>query len=266
MALPKGIQVFGPSKLSNAAYGEFMKVVARLISRGTCEKLGVDAAAFTGFQSHLARLVEITKELRQQKETLELNDLDRERDGLLVYLLWKIALEKSSPKQATREAAEALTLRRKQYLGIQDKPNREETFLIDGLIADAEKAEIKAALQALGLKETVDKLKAVNASYSEKMFARSEANLAQNPLPAKAVRKDIDAFYNEVVRKVDAMNVLTPSVETNAFVLSLNKLIKDTNDAWKLHKVQLGMWTEEGGREDEEEGTWTTGEKSDAEA
>jgi len=87
MALPKGIQVFGPSKLSNAAYGEFMKVVARLITRGTCEKLGVDAAAFTGFQSHLARLVEITKELRQQKETLELNDLDRERDGLLVYLL-----------------------------------------------------------------------------------------------------------------------------------------------------------------------------------
>lgn len=86
MALPKGIQVFGPSKLSNAAYGEFMKVVARLITRGTCEKLGVDAAAFTGFQSHLARLVEITKELRQQKETLELNDLDRERDGLLVYL------------------------------------------------------------------------------------------------------------------------------------------------------------------------------------
>ena len=87
MALPKGIQVFGPSKLSNAAYGEFMKVVARLITRGTCEKLGVDATAFTGFQSHLARLVEITKELRQQKETLELNDLDRERDGLLVYLL-----------------------------------------------------------------------------------------------------------------------------------------------------------------------------------
>ena len=87
MALPKGIQVFGPSKLSNAAYGEFMKVVARLITRGTCEKLGVDAAAFTGFQSHLAKLVEITKELRQQKETLELNDLDRERDGLLVYLL-----------------------------------------------------------------------------------------------------------------------------------------------------------------------------------
>ena len=87
MALPKGIQVFGPSKLSNAAYGEFMKVVARLITRGTCEKLGVDAAAFMGFQSHLARLVEITKELRQQKETLELNDLDRERDGLLVYLL-----------------------------------------------------------------------------------------------------------------------------------------------------------------------------------
>ena len=87
MALPKGIQVFGPSKLSNAAYGEFMKVVARLITRGTCEKLGIDAAAFTGFQSHLARLVEITKELRQQKETLELNDLDRERDGLVVYLL-----------------------------------------------------------------------------------------------------------------------------------------------------------------------------------
>ena len=47
----------------------------------------------------------------------------------------------------------------------------------------------------------------------------------------------------------------TPNAQSTAVVASLNKFIKDTNDAWKLHKVQLGRWTEEGGREEEEEST-----------
>lgn len=45
----------------------------------------------------------------------------------------------------------------------------------------------------------------------------------------------------------------TPNAQSTAFVASLNKFIKDTNDAWKLHKAQLGRWTEEGGREEKEE-------------
>lgn len=45
----------------------------------------------------------------------------------------------------------------------------------------------------------------------------------------------------------------TPYAQSTAFIASLNKLIKDTNDAWKLHKDQLGRWTEEGGREKKEE-------------
>ena len=32
----------------------------------------------------------------------------------------------------------------------------------------------------------------------------------------------------------------------------MNKLIADTNLAHKQHKAQIGLWTEEGGREDEE--------------
>ena len=59
--------------------------------------------------------------------------------------------------------------------------------------------------------------------------------------------------YAQSSRRVDAFNLLTPNAESSAFIASLNKLIKDTNDAWKLHKAQLGRWTEEGGREEEEE-------------
>lgn len=46
--------------------------------------------------------------------------------------------------------------------------------------------------------------------------------------------------------------IVSPTPELLAFVNSFNKLAKDTRELWKLHKAQLGIWTEEGGWEDEE--------------
>lgn len=47
------------------------------------------------------------------------------------------------------------------------------------------------------------------------------------------------------------MNVLTPTETTTAFVGHVNKLIADTTTAYRQHKAQLGLWTKEGGREEE---------------
>jgi|GEM_PF-2202663 hypothetical protein len=52
--------------------------------------------------------------------------------------------------------------------------------------------------------------------------------------------------------KANAVNIVTPIAETESFVVKMNKLIADTNLAHKQHKAQIGLWTEEGGREDEE--------------
>ena len=222
------LQSFSAKKLSNAAYGAFMQAFEKLILKGTCEKLSLDATAFSNFQAQLNQFIDLNRNSGQQVLTKLLTELDYRRDQLLSYFFAKINLETSSPK-ATRKAAESLLLFRKQYFGIQSKLQREESFLINGLLLDSEKAEYKPAITTMGLKETLEELKSVNTEFEAQLSQRS--------------------------RRVDAFNLLTPNAESAAFITSLNKLIKDTNDAWKLHKAQLGRWTEEGGREEEEEST-----------
>lgn len=65
----------------------------------------------------------------------------------------------------------------------------------------------------------------------------------------------LDELYYEMTVKANAVNIVNPIVETETFVSKMNKLIADTNLAYKQHKAQLGLWTEEWGWEDEEKET-----------
>ena len=144
-------------------------------------------------------------------------------------------------------------------IGIASLPDGKKV-LIKGLLLDSEKAEYKPAITTLGVKETLEELKKVNTDFEAQLSQCAEAEIAANPLPAKELREQLDAFYAQSSRRADAFNLLTPNTESTAFIVSLNKLIKDTNDAWKLHKAQLGRSTEEGGREEEEESPKTSTE------
>ena len=243
------IRPFGITKLNHAAYGAFMLAFEKLIAKGTVAKLGLAGTDFDAFKAKLQQFLDLNQELGQ--ETKELLELDKERDQLLTYLFAKIALEASSPESTLKQAAEVLLPLRKQYLGLQVKANREETFLIEGLLVDSKKSEFAAAFQAVGLKKTLERLEEVNKSYQEKTMARSEANLAQKTVSAKALRMEMDAFYQASTKKIDAVQLIAPVAETEAFINSLNQLIAETQEAWKLRKSQQDRWTEEGEREDE---------------
>ena len=245
------IKTFGIGKLNHAAYGAFMLAFEKLIAKGTVAKLGLAGTDFDAFKAKLQQFLDLNQELGQQQETKELLELDKERDQLLTYLFAKVALEASSPESTLKQAAEVLLPLRKQYLGLQTKANREETFLIEGLLVDSKKSEFAAAFQAVGLKKTLERLEAVNKSYQEKTMARSEANLAQKTVSAKTLRMEMDAFYQASTKKIDAVQLIAPVAETEAFINSLNQLIAETQEAWKLRKSQQDRWTEEGEREDE---------------
>ena len=208
------LQSFSRKKLANAAYGAFMQAFEKLILKATTEKLGLDTGAFTAFQTKLIQFVDSNRTAGQQDLTKRLNDLDYRRDQLLIYCFAKINLEASSPKEAIRKAAEALVPLRKQYFGLQSNPQREESFLINGLLLDAEKEPYKAAITTLGLKEALEELKKVNADFETQLSQRAEAQLAESPLSAKQLRAELDEFYDTATRRVDAFNLLTPTAES----------------------------------------------------
>jgi len=141
---------------------------------------------------------------------------------------------------------------RELYRGVQRKAVREETYLIKGLLLDAEKAENAQAFQKLGLKALLTRLKTINDAYEAKTASRAESQLANALPPAKELRKQLDQHYEAFTIKIGALAIVSPNAELEAFVKSFNKLVKDTRELWKLHIAQLGQWTEEGGWEDEE--------------
>jgi len=118
---------------------------------------------------------------------------------------------------------------------------------------DAGKAEHNAAFVKLGLKPMLDQLKAINEDYEKKTASRAASQVANTLTPAKELRKQLDQYYEAFMMKIGALAIVSPNPELEAFVKTFNKLAKDTRERWKLHLAQLGLWTEEGGREEEGE-------------
>ena len=106
----------------------------------------------------------------------------------------------------------------------------------------------RASYFFLGLNAALTKIK---TEYETKLATRS-AKQAENPLlPIKKLRESLSASYQLLSMKAFAFNLITPTSESQTFILRLNKLIEDTSLARKQHKAQLGVWTEEGGWEED---------------
>ena len=255
MTTTTGLRPMGLHKLSNGLYAAFLNVFVAFVKEGTVAKLGIKAEDLTAFEGLMGKLDVALQQARKEAINQELDQLDLERDALLRYLLGTINLGSLAPEVNVQNAAKALADRREKYTGTAKKANLVETTEIKALVADAEKAELAPHFAALGLTGTIAKLKTVNESYTEKWKARIEKQTESPRIVIKKLRPELDFLYVKMTAKINALNIVSPVAETERFVSKMNKLISDTNLAYKQHKAQVGLWTEDGGREDEEEGT-----------
>lgn len=243
----------GLAKLSHASYAAFMSAFSALIKQTPLEKLGLTAGEFTPFQKNLEQLIDANRQIRKDALTETLQSLDKQRDVFISYLFAKIATEANSPEEAISNAALALLPLKQLYSDLARKSLREETVLIQGMILDVQKPLYAPHLTTLGLDATLTKIKNLNTDFENKLAERS-AHQAEHPLLSlKELRELLSTAYHLLTVKAFAFNLVSPTPESQLFVTRTNKLIDDTNLARKHHKAQLGVWTEEGGREDEED-------------
>lgn len=226
------------TKLNAAEYTQFLSNTINLITTATAEKLGLKETLFEDFKKNIAKLTDLSKQSKISKETQELELLDKQRDELVVYLLTSFKNERKSPLTPRKEAAEQLYILTKPYVGIQSMPYRQETQHIEGLLTDLEKPENKPSITTLGLTNAVEVLKTTNAKY-KKLTADRTDSLSQLPTGnIKDCRKQTDEQYQEIVIRAFAQSVAIPTVETSAFITSMNQLIKETNTAYKQRIAQ----------------------------
>lgn len=220
-------------RLNNAEYTQFMSNVAKLVEIATPNKLGVSSEFFGVFKENIQTLTDISNHSKTSDSTQKLEVLDKERDSLAVYLLGAFRNERKTPIEAKKLAAISLYNATKNYIGLQSLPNRQETQVIEGLIADLEKPEYTAHITTLGLIEVVSALKTKNLEYKELTQDRAENQVANKLESAKKVREQASLQYDEIATRAFVNSVAVPSEETANFVISLNKLIEDTTNAYK---------------------------------
>lgn len=225
-------------KLSIGEYSQFIERVVNLIVKATPEKLFLEDDLLPALQEKLVLLTEVIGQSYASQETKQLNELDKERNKLAVFLLSSFRLEKNSIEEDRKKAATELYNISKNYIGVQTFPMRQKTQFINGMTNDLYKAENKKHIVTLGLLKTLDLLDEKNKAYQTLSEGRSESQLANKVVSFKEVKKETNALYRRLTKFAFAGNLLHESAESMNFINLLNKLITETMAANKQRLSQ----------------------------
>lgn len=228
-------------RLNNDEYAQFLRGTANLISAAGLENLAITEQVFSDFIDSINALTESTRQSRVSKETKDLKDLDKKRNELSVFLLSSFRLERKSPIAERRDSGDTLYVETKNYIGLQGLPIRQKSNVISALVKDLLKSKNIVCINSLGLLKVVRELEEVNIAYQKLIEGRAESQVENNIVSAKKIRATSDAQYETMMDYAFAMNVIHPSKESSNFVVYQNKLIEDTNNAFKQRKAQIGM-------------------------
>lgn len=227
-------------KLNNSEYTYFSQQVADYITAATAEKLHIDAGLVSSYQANIDKMTDIVAQSRISAETVQIAEVDKQADNLIVYLLGAFRNAKSSPVKAQHEAGTALYDATKPYLGMQRLPQRQEVQKTRGLLADLKKPELAAHVTTLALTEVVEELAKVIDTYAGLLDNRAASQIANKLDAGKTVRTEMDAQYNEITTTVFAFSVAAPADELTEFITRLNKLVDDTKTAYNQRMARPG--------------------------
>lgn len=232
------VKTISLNSLNNNEYSQFLKSVENLVEVATTEKLYVKEDVFSSFKDHIKLLIDATNQSKSRHETKKLNELNKRRNELVIYLLSVFRVESKSTMQNKKEAGSMLYSQMKSYLGISKQPNRQKTNIIDSMIQDLSKTDNSKHLKVLGVNDVITELTEVNKQYSKLTEERAE-NQVKTVLPSvKELRKTTEKQYDLITNWAYASSLITPSDEATTFVKMINKLIDDTVS---LRKQRMGM-------------------------
>lgn len=184
------------------------------------------------YASAIAEEADVVNRQRSSVITAELEQMDKERNGYVSYILATADTAKHAPTPAGREAHRILKLVLKPYKGLTHYTHMQESGGIIALLKDLRAVNLAVHITTLALKSTMDLLDTKNNEYVEldkKRILETPSKMATD-----AARATTDGIYREMVDKVNATVVLTPNDEAVALVEALNHFIDQTNHYYNI--------------------------------
>ena len=104
-----------PGKFNNAEYTNFMNRTLNQAVAVGIEKIGASEALIDNITANVNKMTDIVAQSRASVETVQIAEVDKKADELIVYLMATFRTNRTSPIQAMRTAAETLYLKTKPY-------------------------------------------------------------------------------------------------------------------------------------------------------
>ena len=249
------IKSFNFVKLNNLEYGYFANNFLALMQETTAEKLHVDQRLIDAFADKKNTLDDISEQSTISNETVQINEIDKAADDLVMSLFDTLNAGKKSPVATRKKAATELYNALKPYKTCYRLPQAQEVQSLRGLLVDIKKENLAAHTATLGIEDIVDALEETTQQYGSLLEQRKVNKEAANLGTAKSIRESMYDLYEYITTIAFAFSVAIPSPELTNFVKTTNRLINNTNEDYNRRTAgnKKGEEVSNGDKEEEKD-------------
>lgn len=205
---------------------QVMSNVKTFLAKENLETLNLTALA-AAFNSQLSVLEEALAPLRKSENTSKIKELDHRRDTLLMGFVKHCRLFQVFPEEAPAQAAKKLVFIIEKYgKNPQKQGLREETAIINNLLADLESAEMKQTITTIGAEKWLEHLKTTNAELEKLHTTRTEEQGAIEVGKTKAERQKMQEAFDNLVRAINGLSLVNGKEKYQTLANSINEEVK----------------------------------------
>lgn len=200
----------------NAEHFQFHANVLTLATSALAIELKIEALQKT-YADLFKREDALYMQVRAYEETQAMNEKDRERDDLFIYIKQMVAAMLYSPVPEKKAAARKIEFQMRPYKDAASKPAAENTAMVTNCLQELEKEANKAYIAALGLTDVLPLLKQANEEFNGLYVNRSEVKLerASNDR-LKSIRSLVDDAYRTAVKAINALWLVNETITHDA--------------------------------------------------
>jgi hypothetical protein len=219
----------GLTKLNNLEYENLMVRTDGLIEEAGAAALGIETEVMARYKQLLALLCDQVARTYALAETPEMEELDKQRDALGQYIIENVRSAQNVPIASKAEAAHALWMVLKPYVGFYSLANQQESMMLRGMLNDLQSEKNAPHVATLGLQEFITELAAVNARYEQLTDKRTKEREAAKTADSATLRKELDTLYDYITTVAFCESVAKPTAITAQFITNLNGVIAEIN-------------------------------------
>ena len=204
------------AKGRNAEHFQFHANVLTFATSALAVELKIETLQKT-YADLFKREDDLYMQARAYEETQAMNEKDRERDDLFIYIKQVVAAMLYSPVPEKKIAAQKIEFQMRPYKDAASKPVAENTAQVTNCLQVLESDANTAYITALGLTDVLPLLKQANNEFNELYVNRSDVKLGRvSNDNLKSVRSQTDEAYRAMVKAINALWLVNETITHDA--------------------------------------------------